>query len=226
MIVQPLSYHESSTTFDPLVIDILDTIRALDHDGMAASHLVGYRKENELLLLITYFVKKYNTSRLNLVNDTTAHMKSDIAVLVPAISLYDIQRPQASNYYFLFNILRYLWDKFWERVPETRLEIVENGERFELIQIPGKRRISLSDNRIHLEKLKEYIDKITDDIVYTLLSFEVEREYIHRLVSDFIKRIYLIERDIRWNQGVKGRCGWERNFWGRWYVFNRLMRRA
>ena len=113
------------------------------------------------------------------------------------------------NYYFLSNILRYFWDKFWEERREHRIEIKGN----ELIQIPGERTISVSDNNIQLQKLKEYIDAITDEIVYTLLSFEVERDGIHRLVDDFTKRIYLIEREIRWNKGPKGRCGWERNFW-------------
>jgi hypothetical protein len=104
-----------------------------------------------------------------------------------------------------------IWAKFWEEKREYGIEIKGNA----LIQIPGERTISVSDNNIQLQKLKEYIDAITDEIVYTLLSFEVERDGIHRLVDDFTKRIYLIERDIRRNKGLKGRCGWERNFWGR-----------
>ena len=214
LTIQPLSYHDFSATLESLVIPIVDTIHAMDHDDMAASHLEGY-KEYELLLLITYCVRKYNTSLLDFTKETTVHIQSDVAALVPIISLYDIQRPQASNYYFLSNIFHYLWDKFWEKKPEARLEIVENGERFELMQIPGRRSISLADNRTQLQKLKEYIDQITGEIVYTLLSFEVERDHICGLVTDFSSRLYLIERDIRWHQGLKGRCGWERNFWRR-----------
>ena len=137
------------------------------------------------------------------------------------ISPYSYKQPQASNYYHLTNILRYLWDKFWERELEAQLEIKGN----ELMQIPGERRISLGDNEIELQKLKEYIEKIRDDIVYTLLSFEIERDDIKKLVGDFTNRIYLIERNMRWHHGLKGRCGWERNFWGRWHMFHHLMRR-
>jgi hypothetical protein len=54
------------------------------------------------------------------------------------ISSYDNEQPQTSNYYFPSNILRYLWDKFWEEKPECRIEIKGN----ELIQIPGEKRIS------------------------------------------------------------------------------------
>ncbi|MGB6530073.1 MAG: hypothetical protein WBF33_18365 [Candidatus Nitrosopolaris sp.] len=70
--------------------------------------------------------------------------------------------------------------------------------------------------------MKEYIDKITSETVYTLLSFEVERNDIEKLVSDFSSRIDTIERDIYLNKPMKGRCKWERNFCGRWDVFKSL----
>jgi hypothetical protein len=105
-----------------------------------------------------------------------------------------------------------LWDKFWEDKPEYRIKIKGNG----LIQIPGERTIGLGDDKIQLERIKEYIDSMTDETVYTLLSFEIERNDISQLIENLqSNRIYLIERDIRWNKGLKGRCGWERNFWGR-----------
>lgn len=219
LTIQPLDYHYSST-FDALVIPIIDTIHGMDHDDMAYSHLEGY-KEYDLLLLIAHHVRKYNTSLHNFINDITGCIESDITALVPTVSKYNSEQPQKSNYYFLSNILKYLWNKFWEEKAEYRMEIEGN----ELIQIPGKDTICLSDNRTNLKKLKEYIDGITNETVYTLLSFEIERNHIVKLVDDFRKSIYLIERDIRWNKGLKGRCGWERNFWGRWDVFNRLMRR-
>lgn len=66
-----------------------------------------------------------------------------------------------------------------------------------------------------MQKLKENIDTITDEVVFNLLSFEIEHDDIQTLVNEFTTRIRFIERDIRWNKGLKGRCGWERNFWGR-----------
>ncbi|MGB6530072.1 MAG: hypothetical protein WBF33_18360 [Candidatus Nitrosopolaris sp.] len=86
--------------------------------------------------MIIYLVKKYNTGLHDFI--TTTNIRSDIAALVPMISSYDNEQPQTSNYYFPSNILRYLWDKFWEEKPECRIEIKGN----ELIQIPGERRIS------------------------------------------------------------------------------------
>jgi hypothetical protein len=209
LTIQPLDYHYTNT-FDTLFITIIDTIREVDHENMATSHLKRY-KEYDLLLLITYLINQYDTNLQDFIMHVTSRIQSNVAALIPIISPYDSQQPQKINYYFLSNILRYFWAKFWEEKREYGIEIKGNA----LIQIPGERTISVSDNNIQLQKLKEYIDAITDEIVYTLLSFEVERDGIHRLVDDFTKRIYLIERDIRWNKGLKGRCGWERNFWGR-----------
>ena len=56
----PLDYHYTNT-FDTMFITIMDSIRAADHDGMATSHLEGY-KEYDLLLLITYVINQYNTN--------------------------------------------------------------------------------------------------------------------------------------------------------------------
>ena len=137
----------------------------------------------------------------------------------PIISPYNYKQPQSSNYYHLSNILRYLWDKFWEPEPEARLEIKGNG----LMQIPGERSISLSDNEMELQNLKDYIDRITDDTVYTISLYEVEYNRITRLVNDFANKIGSIELGIRLNKPIKGTCEWEHNFWGRLHFFKRFM---
>ena len=219
LTMQPLDYHYTNT-FDTLFITIIHTVRELDHDGIATSHLEGYN-EYDLLLLIAYVVSDYNTNLQDFIMHVTSRIQLDIAALVHTISSYNYKKPQASNYYFLSNILRYLWDKFWESEPEARLEI--KGK--ELMQIPGERKISLSDNNTQLQQLKDYIDRITDDTVYTILSFEVEYNRITQLVDDFANKIGSIERGIRLNKPIKGRCEWERNFWGRWDMFNHLIRR-
>lgn len=188
----------------------MDTIRGVDHDGMTTSHLEGY-KEYDLLMLIRYVINQYNTNLQDFILHVTSRIQSVVAASVPIISPYDTQQPQKMNYYFLSNILRYFWDKFWEERQEYRIEI--KGD--ELIQIPGQRTIGVSDNKIQLQKLKENIDAITDEIVFELLSFEIERGDTRTLVIEFTERMHFIERDIRWNKGLKGRCGWERNFWGR-----------
>lgn len=81
---QPLDYHYINT-FDTLFITITDTIREVDHEGMATSHLKGY-KEYDLLLLIIYLVNQYNTNLQDFILHITSRIQSDVAASVPIIS--------------------------------------------------------------------------------------------------------------------------------------------
>ncbi len=79
--IQPLDHHYSYT-FDTLLISIIDSIHAIDKDGLAASHLQGYN-EYDLLLWITRVVNQYNTNVQEFIRDITSRIQSEVAAFGP-----------------------------------------------------------------------------------------------------------------------------------------------
>ena len=80
--------------------------------------------------------------------------------------------------------------------------------------MPGKELIARSEDRDTISRLKEYIDNITIDIIDTLSQFKEERNTLVYDFQSFTASVRDVLDNIAWNKPFKGKCGWEKGFWG------------
>jgi hypothetical protein len=212
--IQPLEFHSSSRgrEFENLLITASTDLIQLDPRLMGRSHLASY---NTNLNIILNRIGEYNQNINNFIQDFDTKTRQGIGKNVPSLQEYDSSLNQQSNFYHFINIPYYIWTEFWEERHESELVITDYDNRVhELRKLPGKELIARSEDRDTISRLKEYIDNITIDIIDTLSQFKEERNTLVYDFQSFTASVRDVLDNIAWNKPFKGKCGWEKGFWG------------
>ena len=209
LTIHPIEFNAPSRgkEFENLHIATANDLIRLDPKSMGRLHLDSYPiKLNSILNRIN----DYNQGIHNFIEDFEAKMKRDISPNMPSLKEYGYNSDKRSNFFSY-----YLWTKFWEERPEAELVITDyNNQIYELRKLPGEDVLATSDDKDNISKLKKYVDGSTLDVLHSLRQLEDERNKIIPDFQNFTSSIHGILDSIYFNRGFKGKCQWERGFFG------------
>jgi hypothetical protein len=214
LTVQPIEFNAPlrGKEFENLQITTANDLIRIDPKSMGRLHLDSYPiKLNSILDRIN----EYNQGIHNFIEELEAKMRRDISTNIPSLKEYGYNSDERTNFYHFVNISYYLWTKFWEERPEAELVITDyNNQIYELRKLPGEDILATSNDKDNISKLKQYVDGRTPDVLETLRQLKDERNKIIPDFQNFTNSIHGILDSIYFNRGFKGKCQWERGFFG------------
>jgi hypothetical protein len=207
--IPPLNFHD---VFDDLYIYMIPKLEELDPDGIGRDHLKAYSDiETARFSILKTRFDNYNQMVSNFIEDMNKMLPLEISQHAPRLEQYDAKRNQHSSVYYQSYIHLYVWRKFWNE--DLQLEITPTRpDEFQLKAENVLLIIAVGD-RESLESLRMYLNSVIPDIVAQLNNISGEREILIKYFQSFTETINMIIRNVSWNKGFKGRCGWERGFW-------------
>lgn len=213
-----LEFHVSlrSQSFRNMFMDIIQTMRYMDHSSVARRHLSGYHYfDYRSFDLLVRDVRRYNDMVRVFINHVTERIEIYLKTELPYLQEYASSNDQQSNVYYYSGIVYYFWLVYWQSRDgrhETKPEIIHYGGIHDLRIDPSREPIALADSEDDIRKLQTFLNELTPDVVDWLTRLNHYRNEVIEHYNIFRQNIERILEDQSWTRPVKGRCGWEQQY--------------
>jgi hypothetical protein len=213
-----LEFHIAlrSESFHNMYVNIIQSMLDLDPRSVARCHLsVYHHSDHRSFDMLDRDVRRYNDMVTVFINHVSERIELFLKSELPYLRQYNQTEDQKSNFYHYSNILYYFWLVYWQSRDgrnEVHPQISHYGNADHPRINTGGDPLASSDNMEDIRRLYAFLTTMAPDIIDWLARLNVYRNEVIEYYNVFRHNIEYILDDQSWTHPIRGRCGWERQY--------------